>query len=654
MRKKSFLLTAIFLSITFIQISGDNLPQVQSWKLLSPSKHLQITLMLDKGKPFYKVVYIKEGKDINALENSPLGIVRKDQTFVDNLELVSAGVQTTAIDSYTMLTGKKSQINEKYNELTITFKNSKNARIAIVLRAYNDGAAFKYKFPEESSDIYTIVSENTGFKLPAIGTAWIMPYDQPAQWSPSYEANYQNNIPVGKPSPNFEGWAFPALFNVNNLWVLITEANVNYNFYGAHLQQSAISGLYKVRLPEAWDGEGIGSPNPTSTLPWESPWRTIVVGLTPAAIVETNLVHNLSEATKQKDLSWIKPGRVSWSWWSDHDSPKDINKLKPFVNLAAEMGWEYSLVDANWDIMQVGNIGELVEYAKTKNVGLILWYNSGGPNNTITERPRDIMNDPIKRKEEFKKISSWGIKGIKVDFWQSDKQIIMGQYQDLLKDAAQYHILVDFHGCTLPRGWSRTYPNLMTMEAVRGAEQYGWDKNYCENAHNLNSIYPYTRNTVGSMDFTPATFTNYNDTLVHTTTFGHELALAVVFESGLQHFADAVEGYHALPEFAKAFLKEVPATWDETKYISGIPGKDIVLARKKGNAWYVGAINGDKADKEIRFSLPVTDNVVYKLNIISDGKDAKSFSNKQTTYKKGDVVSVKMLSKGGFVCVLTK
>lgn len=653
MKIKSFFPTILLFLAAGILVSCSRTNET-SRKLLSPSKNLQITFLLNGGKPFYKVDYIKEVKEISVLEKSPLGIVRKDQTFVDGLEIKSSGTETSFTDEYKMLIGKKSEIKEAGNELVITLKNKNNSLIEIVLRAYNDGVAFKYKFPEESIEKYTILSENTGFKLPVTGNAWIMPYDKPVLWAPAYEANYENNIPVGKASPTVEGWAFPALYNVNGLWVLITEANVNYNFYGAHLEQNAENGLYKIRLPEPTDGEGIGSPNPTSTLPWESPWRTIVVGPTPAAIIETNLVYNLSEPTKNQDIAWIKPGRVSWSWWSDHDSPKDINKLKPFVDIAAEMGWEYSLVDANWDIMQVGNIAELIAYAKSKNVGLILWYNSGGPHNKITERPREIMHDPVKRKAEFKKLEAWGIKGIKVDFWQSDKQVIMELYQDLLKDAAECHILVDFHGCTLPRGWSRTYPNLMTMEAVKGAEQYSWDKYFCENANLLHSIYPYTRNTVGPMDYTPVTFTNYKDSLAHTTTFGHELALAVVFESGLQHFADAVQGYKSLPAYAKQFLKDVPAAWDETKYISGIPGKDLVIARRKAQTWYVAAINGEKTDKVIEFTIPVTGNDEYSLNIISDGTTAKSFSNKQLKYKPGDKVSIMMLSKGGFVCVLSK
>jgi hypothetical protein len=217
--------------------------------------------------------------------------------------------------------------------------------------------------------------------------------------------------------------------------------------------------------------------------------------------VESNLVYHLSNHSLIADDSWVKPGRASRSWWSDHPSSRDFVKLKNYVDLASEMGWEYSLVDANWNRMENGgNIEDLVKYANSKNIGLSFWYNSGGPHNIVTEQPRDIMNDPSKRKEELKKLHDWGVKAIKVDFFQSDKQDIMKLYLDILKDAASQQIMVVFHGCTLPRGWSRTYPNLVSMEAVKGAEQYGWDSVFARQDAMLNTILAFTRNVVGRMD----------------------------------------------------------------------------------------------------------------------------------------------------------
>jgi hypothetical protein len=368
-------------------------------------------------------------------------------------------------------------------------------------------------------------------------------------------------------------------------------------------------------------------------------------------IIESNLVHHLADANKLGDVSWVKPGRAAWSWWGDHESSKDFVKQKKFIDLAKEMGWEYSLVDANWDMMEGGNMAELAEYAKTKNIRLILWYNSGGPHNTVTERPRDIMSDAVRRKEEFRKLNRWGIAGIKVDFFQSDKQNIIQLYHDIMTDAAREKIMVNFHGCTLPRGWSRTYPNLVSMEAVRGAENYGWGKEFALKAPELNTIYTFTRNVVGPMDYTPVTFSDY-ECCTHTTTNAHELALSVVFESGILHFADRAEPYQALDARIKKFMKIVPTTWDETKYIQGEPGKEMVLARRKGTTWYVAGINGENLQKNVSLQLPFVKGSTYNASLFTDGASSREIGSSEMTWKKGKKVDVSMLPNGGFVMAL--
>ena len=279
-------------------------------------------------------------------------------------------------------------------------------------------------------------------------------------------------------------------------------------------------------------------------------------------------MYDLADKNKIGEADWIKPGRSSWSWWSDHLSGKDFNKLKKYVDLAKDMRWEYSLVDANWNIMHGDNIEELIKYAAAKNIGLTLWYNSGGAHNTITEQPRDIMNDPVKRKEEFKKLHAWGVKAVKVDFFDSDKQDIIRLYLDILKDAAAEKIMVVFHGCTLPRGWSRTYPNLLSMEGIRGAEQIGWDTVFANNAAMYNTINLFTRNVVGPMDYTPVTFSD-SKCCPHTTTNAHEFALSVLYGSGMMHFADSDSSYRGQKEEVKKFLAIVSNTWDETKFLEG-------------------------------------------------------------------------------------
>jgi len=619
------------------------------WELSSPDNNLRIVVESNENRLFYFVEKIKDGKYVTLIEKSPLGIVRKDGDFSSNLAFQSKGDIRIIDEQYQMLTGKQSICTNNALELVLNFTNENQSNMELVLRTYNDGVAFRYLFPENSNETYWVTNEITGFKIPLNGKAWIMPYDEPSEWGPAYEGYYTNAIDIGSPSDNAAGWAFPLLFNTQESWILITEAGIDTSFYGSHIQQQAENGLYNIALPNAGEGLGTGTVEASSKLPWATPWRLIVIGETPATILENNLVYNLSEPCKIKDISWIKPGRVSWSWWSDHTSPIDINKLKQYVDLSKDMTWEYSLVDANWNIMKVGNIEELNKYAKAKGVGLLLWYNSGGPHTSVTEQPRDKMNDRIIRRAEMKKLQEWGIKGVKIDFFQSDKQNVMSLYPQILSDAADFHLLVDFHGCTLPRGWARTYPNLMSMEGVKGAEQYGVDTKFAENASVYSTIEPFTRNAVGSMDYTPVTFSDYSEKTAHTTTNAHELALSVVFESGLQHFADRASAYKSVPDYVQDFLRNVPVTWDETKYIFGKPGEDIVLARKKGNTWYVAGINGEKETKSISFTLSFIKKGNYDISLIMDGSDSKEFKTIQKKISFGDKLNVSMLPKGGFV-----
>ncbi|HEX4850291.1 MAG TPA: glycoside hydrolase family 97 catalytic domain-containing protein, partial [Puia sp.] len=320
-------------------------------------------------------------------------------------------------------------------------------------------------------------------------------------------------------------------------------------------------------------------------------------------------------------------------------------------DLAANMGWEYSLVDANWNIMQGGQIEDLIQYASTKHIGLALWYNSGGPHNNVTEQPRDIMNDPVKRKEEFHKLAAWGIKAVKVDFFQSDKQSIIQLYLDILRDAAKEKIMVIFHGCTIPRGWSRTYPNLLSMEAVKGAEQYGWDKVFADQAPQHNTILAFTRNVVGPMDYTPVTFSDYA-CCPHVTSNVHELALSVIFESGMLHFADSDSSYLSQSDRVKEILREVPNVWDDTKYLQGEPGKEIMVARRSGNSWWIACINGQNIAKQISVDFSFLGNGSYSTSIFSDGVSSREIQVRDNVYQKNSSTSIHLLPYGGFLIKL--
>ncbi len=642
----------IFFPIIIIILLSGCTDNNNQWTVSSPNGSLSMSISLQQNENANSVLQysVKDNNQVMVINPSPLGIKRADQQFIEGLSFVAAGKVKTIDNEYTMLTGKQSVCHNHANERVITFKNENNATVALVCRAYNNGIAFKYRFPEKSEKKKKVVEEITGFNMPS-GKTWIHPYDTIRLWSPAYELYWKNGVKTGTPAPEEEGWAFPALFQTDNHWILISEAGVYKNYCGAHLQPECENGLYKIRYPEKneWNGIPIA---PESMLPWETPWRFAAIGTSQGTILESSMAHHLSKPCALENTSWIQPGKASWSWWSDHDSPTNFKKLKTFVDLAATMGWKYSLVDANWQKMEGGgDIKDLIEYAKSKNVGLLLWYNSGGDHNEVTEGPRNIMSDPEKRLAEMKKLQDWGVKGIKVDFFHSDKQPAIKYYLDILKDAAAHNILVVFHGCTMPRGWSRTYPNLMSMEAVLGAEQY-WGGPFPEVAPWHNALMPFTRNVVGSMDYTPVTFTNYK--AAHITTFAHELALSVLFESGIVHMADRVSGYLERPEKVIKFLKEVPVTWDETYYIEGYPGKYTVLARKKGDKYYIAGINGTMQEKILEFTLPFLDDNKYKIDLIMDGENPDKFSYKTIDYSNEQKIAVKILGAGGFTGVISR
>jgi hypothetical protein len=618
------------------------------WILSNPSGTLRFSLLLKDSNLTYQVTApSKDGEETVIVRRSPLGITRKDQDFTRGLSFVSESKIKVIDETYHLLIGKQRDIFNHGIEQTFTFENPDKSKLELVVRAYADGVAFRYRFPGKSKAIYTVTNESTGFIISDSGKAWMLPYAKVDTWAPAYEDEWKNAINIGSSSPDTAGWAFPALFHADNWWIMVTEADASQDFYSAHLEQHCEKGCYRIRMPESDETYGVAPQFPSSTLPWQTPWRTLIIGNSPGDIQESNLVYNLSRSCVLKDISWIRPGRVSWSWWSDGGSPNDYNKLIPFVDLAATMGWEYSLIDLGWHEMKNGNIKQLIDYAKSKGVGIILWYNSGGPHNHVDAWHVGIMDNPIKRKAEMKKLESWGVKGVKVDFMQSDKQYLMKLYEDILRDAAKHHLFVDFHGATIPRGWARTYPNMLTMEAIRGAEQY-WDTNFAENAHMFHTIYTFTRNVVGSMDYTPVIFGDAPHKISHKTTNAHELATSVAFESGLQHFIDMPESYLSQPEYVIDFLRTVPVVWDEIKYINGKPGELSIIARRHDKDWYIAGLNGEVKAKSVSVPLSFLGEGNYECLLITDGKVPRSFEGKTLKVVQDSVLSVNMAERGGF------
>ncbi len=619
----------------------------ESWKVFSPGKHIKI--VVERQSPLsdqleYSVFFDSAGNEKTVVEPSPLGIKRDDSQFVTHLNF--SGRSDRVIDeSYTLVTGSRLKNRNLANEMTLVFRNPEGDTIEMIFRAYDEGFALCYHFPEKSPELYTIEQELTAFHLPVDGKAWMQPYDSVSWWAPGYEQYYGNGIPIGTASPaNRNGWAFPALFNTNGLWILISEAGLDSSYCAMHLCDHPEDGLYSLRFPEINEAFDSTGQKPVSTLPWTTPWRYGIVADHPGTIVMSNMVYDLNRPSVISDVSWIKPGRSSWSWWSAGSSPRDFNRLKEYVDLSAKFGWEYSLVDAGWGRMKNGDLTELVNYANSRNVGILVWYDSGSRVKIGRSDPLKSMIDPVIRRKEFEWLKETGVKGIKVDFFLSDKQETIKLYQGILEDAAHYGLLVNFHGCTMPTGWSRTYPNLLTMEAVRGAESYRFDKTFPEQAAQLNTILPFTRNVVGPMDYTPVTFSSVN--YPHLTTNAHELALSVIFQSGLLHFADNDKIYLGEPEEVQDFLKSVPVSWDETRFIEGYPGEMIVLARRKGYKWFIAGINGQDKSINISPDLSFLGNAAT-INIISDGPDGKTFLFNRFKLSDGNP-EIGLLPRGGF------
>jgi hypothetical protein len=584
-----------------------------------------------------------------VIADSPIGIRRTDEAFVDNLTFVNVSEVTNIDERYTTMHGKRREHVVNGRERVVSFANARNARVDVILRAHDDGVAFRYRFPDfggSGGEMVTVAEELTGFRVPDGSTGWLQPQQQVSRYGPAYEAFYEQ-VKAGTPSPEADGWAYPALFHSpGGPWFLISESAFDGTYCGTHLGADSSEGVYRVVFPDPKEGLGVGAVQPVSTIPWSLPWRVVVVGDSAGDILASDLITDLSPPTKLKDTSWIKPGRAAWSWWSESDSPKHADRLNAFTDLAAAMGWEYALVDANWNVMETGTIEQVIAHAKEKNVGLLLWYNSGGPHNDVTEQPRDRMHTREARRAEFARIRALGIKGVKVDFWHSDKADRYRQYRDILQDAADFQLMVNFHGSTIPRGWEREFPHLVGMEAVMGAEQYKFREQFSARAASHNTILPFTRNVVGVMDYTPVTFGDHK--FKHTTTNAHELAESVVFTTGIQHFADSVQSYQALPVEPKDFLRRVPSAWDETRALSGEPGKSVIVLRRAEKTWYVGGLNADTA-QTARLNLGFLPAGSFRMTLIRDGADDRSFDSTTRRVTAKDVVDVPMRARGGFV-----
>jgi alpha-glucosidase len=639
----AFCLTVVTCSISFGQSSNVTVS--------SPDKSIQVTCTLDaSGKPMYSVKY----KGSLVLEPSQLGLVRADGDFSKSLTQTKVDPVTIVKDKYRLVTGKRQNNVYTANRQVIHYKNATGGLMDLIWQLSNDGVAFRYYFPGAAAEPKKVDTEFTSFHLPATAKGWLQPMSiAKTGWqgvNPCYEEFYQKGIAAGTPSPLKAGWVYPALFQSAGHWLLITEADMDGTYCATKLNNDSASANYHIAFPDAREViPGLGL-KPQSTLPWYSPWRIITIGSL-ATIIESTLGTDLAKpATPTQNFSFAKAGKSSWSWALLKDDSTVYSVQKRFIDYAADMNWQYCLIDADWDT-KIGydSAQLLINYAKQKKVGIWLWYNSAGSWNSTPYHPRNKLLTHEEREKEFSRLEKMGAAGVKIDFFGGDGQSMIQYYIDILKDATAHHLMVNFHGATLPRGWQRTWPNLMSAEAIKGFEYITFGQADANEEPTHAAMLPFTRNAFDPMDFTPTCLYKI-PRIERQTTASFELALSVLFLSGAQHFVEIPEGMAHMPEYVKNFLRQLPTNWDDVKFIDGFPGQYVVLARKSGNKWYLAGINGTGEEKSISINLNSFKG--KKATIYSNSKGNTFIDQKNISVQPGKKETLIMGAHDGFVIVL--
>ena len=663
--------------------AGNAAAPAEATRLASPDGRIAIDFHLNAdGAPRYAIQL--DAKP--ALQESRLGLVRDDADFSKGLRLVSASRTERVRDKYEILTAKRRLNDYRANRKVFHLQTAAGQKLDIIFQVSNDGVAFRYCFPETNAAIHRLTEEVSSFHFLPETRAWLQPMSvAKSGWSqvnPCYEEFYQKEIPVGTPSTLGAGWVYPALFRsglrraevpaeksgspdnsppaepgnrqasatqAGETWLLVSEGSLPRNYCGTRLRSESPDGEYAVGFPDPREIFPGGPVNPESPLPWLTPWRIIVVGSL-QTIAESTLGIDLADKPAYRPSPSVKPGKASWSWPLLGDNQTTYDVQKRFIDYAADMGWRYCLIDALWD-KQIGydKVADLVKYARGKGVSILLWYNSAGSWNVAPQTPRDKMLTHESRITEFEKLKALGVAGLKIDFFGGDGQSVIDYYLNILHDAAPYGFAMNFHGATLPRGWQRTYPNLMTMEAIRGLEYCTFEQSNANEEPTHAAMLPFTRNVFDPMDFTPMVLDHINR-IQRRTTSAFELALAVLFTSGITHYAEIPDGMGKAPDYVREFIKGIPEVWDDTKFLDGQPGKFVVLARKGGGRWYLAGINGETAEKKL--TLDLSKLRIRSATLITDGNGGNLSFRQETIHLASDKkLEVTLPPHGGLVMV---
>lgn len=614
-----------------------------------PDGALKVNVELKDGSPVYSVHYNNK----IFLEPSPLGLKTSIGDFSTGLKQLGHQVRTID-ETYTMPHAKVSRVHYQANELVCNYLNEKGDTLQVIFRVSNNDIAQAYRIASPKHTHCIIEKEATGFDFPSYTTTFITPQAPAGDgWmgtKPSYEEEYTLDEAIGTPSRYKLGYTFPALFHVgNDGWVLVSETGVSSHYAGTKLSEGTQDGLYTIAFPEKAENGGVGDATIAASIPSLTSWKTITVGETLKPIVETTSAYDnvrpLYEPTQV-----YQPGRSTWSWILWQDASCNYKDQQTFIDLAAAMGYEYILIDALWD-KQIGyeNMPSLITYAQSKGVDVLLWYNSNGNWNDAPQGPKHCLDSAPARQKEMAWMKTLGVKGIKVDFFGGDKQATMKLYEDILTDANQYGIAVVFHGCTLPRGWERMYPNHMSSEAALVSENLVFGQYHADKEAQRSTLYPFIRNAVSAMDFGGVFFNKHfsKDGVSGTlrkTTDAFQIATSVLYQSGIQHFGITPNNLTEQPEFILDFMKKVPTVWDETRFIDGYPGKYCVVARRYGNQWYIAATNAIGQPMKLNLSLLWLTN--QQVSIIHDNEVRTAGLSQGTVNKKG-ILTIEMQPMGG-------
>jgi alpha-glucosidase len=568
------------------------------------------------------------------------------------------GAETGSEDrTYSIPVGKTRSVRDHYNSLHASYEDEQGRKLAVEVKVFDDGAAFRYVVPDQpAAKQVKIAHENTEFIYAKDATTYPLILEG---YQSSWEDEYQERLVSGLHHDWVVG--LPLLAEEPGIgWVAIAEANID-NYAGMYLRKGKGRFDVKADLSPRVDEPGVAV---DATTPFSSPWRVLMIGDEPGRLIESNIVLNLNPPSKIADESWIKAGKSAWDWWSGQAAPSVSFKtgmntatMKHYIDFASASGFPYMLIDAGWavppptgveqadansDITKVVpevDMPELLRYAKEKNVKLWLWSHW-----TSVDKYMD---------QAFPQFEKWGIAGVKIDFMNRDDQWMVDFYHRVVESAAAHHLMIDFHGAYKPDGLRRTYPNLITREGVMGKEYLKWS---ARTGPVHNATLPFTRMLAGPLDYTPGAFGNSNrENFVGRNfepmglgTRAHELALYVVLESPFMMVSDYPEHYQGQKAFD--FIKQVPVTWDEVRVLDGRPMKNITVARRSGNDWYVGSLtNWD--ERTVKVPLDFLGAGKYVAEIYADAPDAAQEATHSTFTKqnvdKNTVLDVHMVSGGG-------